>query len=354
MIIRTLNDVGDVGSLMAKILAGSWKTVPASDNLSVDDIPRIATLLVKSGTAGLVWWRLQTDTPQYCNALAPFRQAYAYYTARAAFHEAQARSVFTFFRSQDIEPVLVKGWSIGRRYPAKGLRSYGDIDLCIRESEYRKAAELAATPEGQRFNLDLHKGLNGLDSRKFEEFFERTQLINFGDTSVRIPSDEDLLRIVCLHLLRHGGWRTSHFCDVALLLETRPAEFRWDICIGNSRREINWISTVIGLAHHLLGADIEGYPFAAQARRVPRWLIAQVLKSWETPEPTSNAPLNYGKPMREYLRQPRGVFGALKRRWPNPIEATYSVNGSFNNLPRFPYQLADSLRRAARFLASRA
>jgi hypothetical protein len=301
----------------------------------------------------LVWWRLQSAAPQYGNVLDQFQQAYAYYTIRAAFHEAQARDVFTFFRDHDLEPVLVKGWSIGRHYPAKGLRSYGDIDLCIRESDYQKAVELAATPEGQRFNLDLHKGLKGLDSRKFDEFFDRTQLIDLGGTAVRIPSDEDLLRIVCLHLLRHGGWRPSHFCDVALLLESRSADFDWDICIGNSRREINWISTVIGLAHHLLGADIEGYPFAAEARRIPRWLIAQVLKSWETPEPTSNAPLNYGKPMREYLRQPRGLFGALKRRWPNPIEATYALKGSFNNLPRFPYQLAESLRRAARFLTPR-
>ena len=82
-------------------------------------------------------------------------------------------------------------------------------------------------------------------------------------------------------------------------------------------------------------------------------MIEQVLKSWETPEPTKNAPLSYGKPMREYLRQPRGLLGALKRRWPNPIEATYTLNGSFNNLPRFPYQLAESLRRAARFLSAR-
>jgi hypothetical protein len=312
----------------------------------------MATLLLKSGAAGLVWWRLQSAAPQYGELLVPFQQAYTYYTIRAGFHEAQARSVFAFFRANDIEPVLVKGWSIGRHYPAKGLRPYGDIDLCIGESTYPKAVELAATPEGQHFNLDLHKELKGLDSRGFDEFFDRTQLIDFSGTAIRIPSDEDLLRIVCLHLLRHGGWRPLHFCDVALLLELRSTDFDWDICIGNSRREINWISTVIGLTHHLLGADIEGYPFAAQARRIPRWLIAQVLKSWETPEPISNAPLNYGKPMREYLRQPRGLFGALKRRWPNPVEATYSVNGSFNNLPRFPYQLAESLRRAARFLTS--
>lgn len=339
------------GRSVAEVLARSWKTYPVRIDFSESLVSSVATQLLNSGGAALVWWQLQSVAPQLGNVLAPFQQAYIYYTLHAGLYERQARNVFAFFRANAIEPVLVKGWAVGRRYPAKGLRPYGDIDLAIRESDYPKAIELAATPEAKRFNLDLHRGLENLDCRRFDEVFERTQLVELGDTRVRIPSDEDLLRIVCLHLLRHGGWRPLQFCDVALLVETRSPSFNWDICVGRSRREINWISTAIGLAHHLVGADIEGYPFAAQARRVPRWMISQVLKSWETPEPTSNAPLNYGKPMREYLRQPRGLWGALKRRWPNPIEATYALNGSFNNLPRFPYQLAESLRRAARFLS---
>jgi hypothetical protein len=343
---------GPVGRMLIETLAGSWRPVPACENYSPEIIPRIAAPLLKSGTAGLVWWRLQSLAPQYGDLLSPFRDVYAYYTIRAALHEARARHAFAFFRGHDIEPVLVKGWSIGRRYPAKGLRPYGDLDLCVRPSDYQKALALTLTPEGCELNIDLHSGLQELDNRAFDEFFARTQLARLGETDVRIPSDEDLLRVVCMHLLRHGGWRPLWFCDVALLLECRPPEFRWEVVTGERRRDINWISTVIGLAHRLLGADVGGYPFAAQARQTPDWLIAQVLKSWEAPEPANNAPLNYGKPMGEYLRRPRGLLGALKRRWPNPIEATYSVNGSFNNLPRFPYQLVESLRRAARFLAS--
>jgi Uncharacterised nucleotidyltransferase len=338
------------GCVVADVLAQSWRMCPASIGFSKYMISDIAPPMLKSGGAALVWWRLQAAAPRLGDALIPYQQAHRYYTVRAGFYEAQIRKVFTLFRSHAMEPVLVKGWSIGRCYPTKGLRPYGDIDLCIHESDYQKALELAATPEGQRFHLDLHKELEELDSRKYDEFFERTQLVTLREMMVRIPSDEDLLRIVCLHLLRHGGWRPLQFCDVAVLLETRSPEFRWEICVGNSRREINWISTVIGLAHHLLGASLEGYPFAEEARRIPRWLIAQVLKSWETPAPTMNAPLNYGKPLRDYLREPRGLLSAVKRRWPNPIAATYSVKGSFNNLPRFPYQLAESLRRATRFL----
>jgi hypothetical protein len=342
-----------LGKAIALLLSDSWRSVSTLEGSSITINAQLPRLILSSGTAALIWWRFRSAVVHFADVLTSLQRVYVHYTIRAAYHEAQARRAFAFFRANAIEPVLVKGWTVGRRYPAKGLRPYGDIDLAIRESDYPKAVALAALPEAQGFNLDLHRGLENLDCRRFEEVFERTQLVELGDTRVRIPSDEDLLRIVCLHMLRHGGWRPLQFCDVALLVETRSPSFKWDICVGRSRREINWVSTAIGLAHHLVGADIDGYPYAAQARRVPRWMIAQVLKSWETPEPMKNAPLNYGKPMREYLRQPRGLFGALKRRWPNPIEATYTLNGSFNNLPRFPYQLVESLRRAARFLSAR-
>src|SRR5581483_2606336 len=262
----------DASGSMTQILAQSWKEASPYDDFSPERVPYLTSQLLNSGTAGLVWWRHQSAALQLGDTLSPFERAYTYYTIRTAFHEAQAQRVFAFFRANAIEPVLVKGWAIGRRYPAKGLRPYGDIDLAIRESDYPKALALAATPEARRFNLDLHRGIENLDCRRFDEVFERTQLIELGDTRMRIPSDEDLLRIVCLHLLRHGGWRPLQFCDVALLVETRSPEFNWDICVGRSRREINWISTAIGLAHRLVGADIDGYPYAEQARRVPRWM----------------------------------------------------------------------------------
>jgi hypothetical protein len=346
------SNMNQMVGILPRTLAQLWNPTFSNGIINAEDLARSIGLLLNSGTAGLVWWRYKSLAPKRHDLLSPFQQTYTYYTIRAGVHEAQARNAFTLFRANGIEPVLVKGWSIGRRYPAKGLRPYGDIDLSIRPADYPKAVHLAATAEGQRFNLDLHKGLEHLDCRPFDEVFERTQLVALGDMMVRIPSEEDLFRIACLHLLRHGCWRPLQLCDIAVLLQTRTGEFDWDLCIGRSRREINWMSTVIGLTDHLLGADIEGYPYAAQARQIPQWLIAQVLKSWETPEPTKNAPLNYGRPMRSYLREPRGLLGALKRRWPNPIEATYSVNGMFNNLPRFPYQLADGLRRAACFLIS--
>jgi hypothetical protein len=54
--------------------------------------------------------------------------------------------------------------------------------------------------------------------------------------------------------------------------------------------------------------------------------------------------------MTKYLRHPAGVLKALRKRWPDPIEATIRMNGPFNDLPRLPFQLGYSLSRVAKFI----
>jgi hypothetical protein len=46
----------------------------------------------------------------------------------------------------------------------------------------------------------------------------------------------------------------------------------------------------------------------------------------------------------------RSVLRALADRWPTPVEATIGVRGRMHGAPRWPYQLADAVRRTAGFL----
>ena len=50
------------------------------------------------------------------------------------------------------------------------------------------------------------------------------------------------------------------------------------------------------------------------------------------------------------FRHPVQLLRALRLRWPNPIEATVRVGGPFNELPRLPFQLWESVRRTAYFI----
>jgi hypothetical protein len=86
-------------------------------------------------------------------------------------------------------------------------------------------------------------------------------------------------------------------------------------------------------------------PLAGRAERLPCWLPAAMLRQWD-----SCYTRYTDQPMAAYLRHPGGALQALRRRWPNPIEATVSTRGPFNDLPRLPFQVGDVVLRLAKFI----
>jgi hypothetical protein len=163
---------------------------------------------------------------------------------------------------------------------------------------------------------------------------------------VRIVGPEDQLRHVCVHLFRHGAWRPLWLCDVGAALESVATSFDWDYCLRGSRQRTQAVVCAVGLAHRLLGARIDHTPLGDRARRLPRWLVASVLRQWgRRYERFTDAPLAATRP------RPAEIVRALRRRWPNPVEATMFVRGPFNTVPRLPLQLANCMVRAAGFLS---
>jgi hypothetical protein len=195
--------------------------------------------------------------------------------------------------------------------------------------------------------VDLHQGFARLDVCSLDALYARSQLVRLGEVDVRVLGPEDHLRILCVHLLRHGAWRPLWLCDIALALESRPASFDWDRCLGPNRRRADWVACTIGLAHHLLGVPVDDTPVAWRARHLPRWLVPTVLKQWDTPCSSDHAPRG---PFATTLRHPTRVPQALYLRWPNPIAATIDLKGPLNALPRWPFQLGVCLWRTVRFL----
>jgi hypothetical protein len=139
-------------------------------------------------------------------------------------------------------------------------------------------------------------------------------------------------------------------CDLALLLEQTGSGFDWRLCLGADPRRANWILSAAGLANKLLDASICNEAIAARAAEVPDWLVENVLQQWETPFATAQPPMNYRAPIKSYLTSPIGLVADLRRRWPNPILATVSVNGIFSARRRRRYQLGNCSQRLARLL----
>jgi hypothetical protein len=339
--------------LVSAILAGCWRD---SDfpllEISEIELDEVTPLLYGSGAAGLGWWRLrETDLNQTASAEV-LHQAYRLQVLQSGIHEEKIIKVFKLLREASIEPILIKGWAAAALYPSPGLRPYGDIDLFVRPQQYETARELLAGPSVKDCWVDLHKHLSELDDRSIQELFDRARRLPLKQESVTILSAEDHLALLAVHMLKHGAWRPLWLCDIGGAIESLPTGFDWELCLGRDRTRSSWIRVALSLAHRLLGARLDAVPEKALARQLPEWLLESVLQQWEQPFASNQPPMSHPVPMSTVWRRPRMLLDALRQRWPNPILATVSVNGRFNNLPRLPYQIGNCLMRGAHFFGA--
>lgn len=332
---------------IASVLSGAWRDAPPPLTLSPGDLNDVSPLLLATGAAGIVWWRVRRDASlRDLPAALELKQAYRLQTLRAAVHARLIRDVVGALRSAGIEPLLAKGWAAGRLYAEPGLRPCGDIDLYVRPESHASALAALASAASSPAPVDLHRGFSDLDDRSAEELHARSRRVSLDGVEVGLMGPEDHLRLLCLHLLRHGAWRPLWLCDVAAGLESRPQEFDWDLFLRGDRRWADAVACAVGVAGRLLGARVEGTPVAERAERLPSWLVPTVLRQWE-------AGFVWREPMAEALRRPAGLLAELRRHWPNAIEGTIGVAGPFNELPRLPFQLAFTAVRTVRYALGR-
>ena len=332
------------GELIAQLLATSWRVEQTSPVISAQELDSIAIPLMRSGAGALTWWRIRNTGLGDTAIAEQFRQAYRLQSLQAALHERNLKRAIPQLSSLGVEPVLVKGWAIARHYPESGLRPYQDLDLCVLPNQYANACAALKDPAILSCNIDLHLGFDKFYDLQSEEIFERAQSVKLDDLEVRVLGAEDHLRLLCMHLLRHGAVRPIWLYDIAVLLEMRTGDFDWDRCLGRSRQQADWIACALGLAHQLLRADVEGTPVARRAKNLPGWLVPTVLREWGTP-------LHSPVQIAVYLKRPGRAIKELPHHWPNPIEATMALKGSFNELPRLPFQVGHVFSRAVAMLA---
>jgi hypothetical protein len=372
------------GRLIATLLAGSCRGSSAAPNLSAAELAQIAPLLMRSGAGATAWWQIRETDLAESDAGAGLRQVYRLDRLRAALHVQKIKRFISLFRDAGIEPVLIKGWAVARAYPERGLRHYRDVDLCVAPDRYQAANELLESLGDERVYVDLHDGLRKFDTPRksdgrqqafrvqalacrlglikdptkvgtlntcsWNEIFQRSQLVQLDDVEVRVLSAADHLRVLCLHWLRDGAWRPSGLCDIAIALESRPADFDWQSCLGADSKQADWIACALGLAQHLLGARIDDTPVAARASNLPRWLLPAVMRQWDRCLGSDDVQMILPELFKNLFR-PAALWRELYPRWDRPLLATVSVNGPFNNLPRLPYQLLDLVLRFAKLPA---
>jgi hypothetical protein len=341
------NPAKETGALIAASLAGAWRPDPPALDFSADVFERIAPLLVPTGAGALGWWRARGTELESCAAAEDLHQAFRLNTLESRLNKSKIEEVFALLRSAGIEPILIKGWTVARYYPNQGLRPYGDIDICVRQEEFQSAERAITALDPVRFKIDLHSGFARFGVHDDEALFKRSQLVNIDQADVRILCPEDHLRVVCFHLMREGAWRPLWLVDVAAAVESQPQGFDWNCCLGDERQAAPLVNA-IGLAQQLLGAKVPSIPERLRSKQYPRWLVSTVLKEWGSTVPTMIG--RHDASMLTHVRRRKDLLGGLRHRWPNPIEATTTMSGPFNNLPRLPFQISNSLFRFGAFL----
>jgi hypothetical protein len=334
--------------LIATMLGGAWRQSLPDVELSVDELAEIAPLLLGSGAGALGWWRIKESSLGLTPAGEALHEAYRLHTLHALLYQQKIKRTFQTLRANHIEPILIKGWANALAYPQPGLRPYGDVDLCVHPYHYEEALGLLLEmSDAKLYPVDLHKALGRLDARGFDEFYARSLEVALDDERVRILAPEDHLHILCVHMLEDGAWRPIQLCDIAALVERAGANFDWDVSLGRDKRRAKWVASAVGLAERLLKARVENCPAEIRNTRLPRWLVPTVQKHWERPCIKDHRPPEL---IMKTLRHPARVPRALLVRWPDPIGATIRLKGSFNQLPRLPFQIGDYLVKNGKFL----
>lgn len=333
------------GRLIARVLTNSWDATPPSLSFSVEDLTAVAPLLLNSGAGALGWWRVRNSNLRATPIAEQLHQAYRLHALDSAVKELEIGELFSFLRSHEIEALMGKGWAIGRHYPQPGLRPQGDIDLYVRPEQVDRVLATLRRPGSPGSVVDLHRGAPELSDRSFDELQAHSEAICVGNADVRVLGPEDHLRLLSLHMLREGVLRPLWLCDIAVAVKSLPSDFDWNYFLSGDERRTDWVACAIGLAHQILGAEVDGQPVADRARHLPSWMVAVVLQQWGTGRITNGR----RHPMGGYLRDPAGLFEAIRLRWPNPIEATVNVKGPMNEWPRLPFQLCACVLRTVGF-----
>ena len=311
-------------SLIASVLSGAWRKNPEALSISPEELAITAPLLLSTGAAALAWTRIGTSDSATDDHSA-LREGYRKHVIDAAVHELEIINLFQRARAAGIEasafskagdsPVFIPTQACGRMVIS---------DLWMRGEDLERFYRALADGEDYSYCVEPHITFYPQYERSFDDVMHESQLVPLRDAQIRVPGDEDHLRFICLHFLFHGGWRPLWLCDVALMVESAGSEFDWDRCLQGKRKHADWILSVVGLAHQLLGANVKGTPAEARAKTLPEWLSNAVLRQWgKGPGMSFAENLSFSFPRR--LLKPTVLARSFREHWRNPIQASVEM-----------------------------
>src|SRR6266446_7153567 len=278
------------------------------------DWARLLILAEEHGVAGHLTASLRgleedLIPPETRQALVDRQRAQVVFTLRLT---AELFRILDRFTSEGIGALVVKGPVLAvRAYGDPAMRSYGDLDLLVRQRDIRRATELmiaagyraavslAAIDAGKipgqylfsradsNLLVELH---NDLTLRYFprrlplETWFARQVYVQLDSREAPALSVEDELVLICVHGAKHLWERLMWIADVAALV-SRQAKFVWERAAFSAKevRAGRMLHMGLGLSATLLKLRLPDHvtakvrsdkAAASLTRQILRWLPA--------------------------------------------------------------------------------
>jgi hypothetical protein len=278
------------------------------------DWPRLLLLAEEHGVLGQVAAFLNDDgapavPPEIQQSLLERQRAQTFLTLRLT---AELFRLLELFGKQGISALVIKGPVLAAQaYADPSVRTYGDLDLLVRQRDIRRATELmiasgyqaavsldaidAGKIPGQylfskadpKLLVELH---NDATLRYFprplpvEEWFARQVRVCLDGHQAPAPCVEDELVLICIHGAKHFWERLSWIADVAGLV-TQQTSIDWERAASSAKalQAEHLLHTGLRLAADVLRAELpeavssrvrEDAAAAKLAARALRWLPA--------------------------------------------------------------------------------
>ena len=215
--------------------------------------------------------------------LDAFRSRYRDNARKALWFTAELARILSHLESAGIKTLPYKGPVLAQAlYGDVAQRQFGDLDILVlpadvpkakaalRDLGYEPALELAPQIEatyietGYEYSFGSTHGQNLLElqwrilprfySVNFDvaDLFDRAEMINFGERSVRTLRAEDLLLVLSVHAAKHVWVQLSWLCDIAQLVNYRQLDWNAIQCEAKRLGIERILDLNLLLAHKLL------------------------------------------------------------------------------------------------------
>ena len=184
----------------------------------------------------------------------------AYYAnvARNMFFYKELKRILEAFHEKGVKVIVLKGPALDKTvYGDIGLRTFGDLDLLVKEEDLAYAKKVMSdleyvfnesyAPEEWYRQKHFHFPYNHSDNSvqveihwhimknrpfciQIDEWWERTNMMKIDNYEILIPSPEDMLIHLCLHLFKHGypcEQTLRGLCDISETLRYYRKEINW-------------------------------------------------------------------------------------------------------------------------------